>query len=1229
METYPLRPVIVFNLLFLLAVNSPAVGPLETSRLSNFDQQKETPATAPTAQASGNTNLCLGSSGVIQAVLTGTAPWNLVWSDGFTQTDVVVSPAVRIVSPSVTTIYRVQSVSDAGNASGLCSGEAVVRVLQSPVITSQPADTTLCAGNTATFSVGASGTPSSTSESSVAIAGTSDRKTSCGCTAAPLLGLGSDTVPSWISRSATHIGGASGGITSHTYKAITPLGTGFSTVPSWISQSNAVIVGISGCKTSFVFQAQTAIPVGKGSDTILVKPKRKIVSQQAVFADLAGRHQKIGAKVKRTFSRFGNLQVVKLPPGLAIAKAIKQYQDSGLVEYAEPDYPVHAVLSPNDPRYLDGSLWNLNNTGQNGGTPYADISAPAGWDIRTSADPVIVGVIDTGVWYQHEDLASNMWVNPCVNCPVDGVVYSNDVYGINAITGTGDPLDDMFHGTHCAGIIGAVGNNGIGVVGVAWNVRIMACKFLDANGSGYTSDAITCIDYAVSKGAKVLSCSWGGADYSQALHDAIAAARDADVILVAAAGNDAMNNDSSPFYPANYDFDLDNVVAVAATDRNDQLADFSDYGAFSVALGAPGVDILSALPGIETTAMQSYGLSTNYGTLSGTSMACPHVAGVMAMVCAQYPTDSHSQIVQRILSNTDPVPDLSGRTQTGGRVNLFSALTQPPQPPFWLFYQWRMNGTNITGQTGSSYSFGPVATNDNGDCFDVVISNLCGTVISTAAVLTVDTPCQITSQLPSVTQCVSNPAKLSVSANGSAPISYRWRKIGGGWSCPWVLTENGLGSGSLFIGSSTNNGDCTYNPSYPTDIDTSGKAFGINASGGHTMQVTRSLIEPLLPGGVFTISMDNGYVGANGATGIAMYSVSNQLWFKFYCTNNTYYYCWANSDTPNPASWIPFSSHPLNFYFDMFPDGLLFIVVNDSSGSGTLFGDYTPDMANDPPDHFVLYNYNAGNGPTNDIYFNGLGIYEGYGLENLVGYDDATQAAYTNGWHNGDDGGTGPIVDATNNSYVIPSCALTDSGIYNVIVENPCGFMVSSNIVLTVLPSPCTPIFDALDHFTWSPIPSPQFVNTPFAVTLQAQNLTNGIFTNFTGPVVLGTTNGVIVTPPVSGNFVQGAWTGTVMISKTVSNLVLQADDGWSHFGLSNPINVIGLPALNLQGSGNIMLIFWPVWASGFVLETSDSLSPAMWIPFTERPFQIADQFVVPVVMSDTNRFYRLKFSNP
>jgi hypothetical protein len=169
----------------------------------------------------------------------------------------------------------------------------------------------------------------------------------------------------------------------------------------------------------------------------------------------------------------------------------------------------------------------------------------------------------------------------------------------------------------------------------------------------------------------------------------------------------------------------------------------------------------------------------------------------------------------------------------------------------------------------------------------------------------------------------------------------------------------------------------------------------------------------------------------------------------------------------------------------------------------------------------------------------------------------------------------------------------------------------------------------ALNHFAWDSIPSPRFVNTPFAVTIRAQDSTNGLFTNFTGTAILGTTNGVAVAPSVSGNFVQGVWTGSVMIPQTASNLVLQADDGLGHFGLANPINVVSLPSLEMLHSGSIALFLWPVGYSGFVLETSGRLSPATWVTIPYAPFQIGDQCLIPLEMTGTNGFYRLRFPGP
>src|SRR5437762_8198167 len=317
------------------------------------------------------------------------------------------------------------------------------------------------------------------------------------------------------------------------------------------------------------------------NDRILVKP--------LAGAQLSVLHALLGTRVLHTFSAIGNLQIIQVPSGTTVDAVLPLFQQSGLVQYAERDYQVQALAVPNDFRYNDGSLWGLHNTGLYGGTPGADIHAQDGWDIQNTADNIIVAVIDTGVRYTHEDLADNMWVNPDEipgnGIDDDGDGYVDDVHGINVVANTGDPMDDHGHGTHVSGTVGGVGNNSVGVVGVAWKVQIMACKFLDASGSGFISDAVKCIDYARSKGAKVINASWGSTSFtSQALHDAIDNLRQAGIIFVAAAGNSAEDNGVDPIYPASYD--LDNIISVAATTRNDDLAVSSNYGASTVDLGA-------------------------------------------------------------------------------------------------------------------------------------------------------------------------------------------------------------------------------------------------------------------------------------------------------------------------------------------------------------------------------------------------------------------------------------------------------------------------------------------------------------------------------------------------------------------------------------------------------------------------------------------------------------------
>ncbi len=294
---------------------------------------------------------------------------------------------------------------------------------------------------------------------------------------------------------------------------------------------------------------------------------------------------------------------------------------------------------------------------------------------------MIVGVIDTGIRHTHEDIAANMWTNPgetgldvfgndkrTNGVDDDHNGYVDDLHGINAVDGSGNPFDKQGHGSHTAGTIAAVGNNGVGVAGVAWRARVMALKFLEGT-SGATSDAVICLDYAVRKGVRVVNASWGGGESLQALHDAIAAAGEAGVLFVAAAGNSSSSNDVTPFFPANYP--LANILTVAATDRNDALAGFSNFGPGSVELAAPGVDIWSL--GMET--------DSSYAKQNGTSMAAPHVAGVAALLAAQFPASGPVGIKNRILQSTRTVPGLIGRVITGGVVNLAAALQTASDAP--------------------------------------------------------------------------------------------------------------------------------------------------------------------------------------------------------------------------------------------------------------------------------------------------------------------------------------------------------------------------------------------------------------------------------------------------------------------------------------------------------------------------------------------------------------------
>jgi subtilisin family serine protease len=380
-----------------------------------------------------------------------------------------------------------------------------------------------------------------------------------------------------------------------------------------------------------------------------------------------------GLSRRKSYQLVPGLQLLEPKAGIqkvsdraSLQTAAKELMATGLFEYVEADQLVFINQLPNDARFTDGTLWGLRNTGQNGGRVGIDVNAVPAWDITTGTSDIVVAVIDTGVRYTHQDLVANMWVNadeiPGNNIDDDNNGFVDDKHGINAINNSGNPMDDNDHGTHCAGTIAATAFGGGGHVGVAYNVRIMALKFLSAGGGGATSDAITCVDYAVANGADIMSNSWGGGGASQALLDSIRAANAANIIFIAAAGNDSSNNDSVDSYPANYD--VENVISVAAIDRAGNLANFSNYGATTVDLGAPGVDIYS------TTASSD----TGYDTFSGTSMATPHVSGVAALVMSRSPDISVAELRSRLLLGTTPLTSLRGRTTTGGMTNAFNTL---------------------------------------------------------------------------------------------------------------------------------------------------------------------------------------------------------------------------------------------------------------------------------------------------------------------------------------------------------------------------------------------------------------------------------------------------------------------------------------------------------------------------------------------------------------------------
>lgn len=404
-----------------------------------------------------------------------------------------------------------------------------------------------------------------------------------------------------------------------------------------------------------------------------------------VMSDFASEY---GAKVIEKFdlpdqvfkSIGGDMLRLKLPAGIDPFEAIAAMKDDQRVSYAEPNQIItldefQANTTPpqenqgqqgqnGEPNDLDPKLWGLKNTGQTGGTAGADVSAVDAWKINTgdsSDNGPLIAVIDTGIDYNHPDLKDNMWTNPGeiagdgIDNDGNGVV--DDMHGYYPAANSGNPMDGHSHGTHCAGTIAGVGDNGQGVTGVMQDARLMAVKIFSDSGRTTAADIVKGINYTTRMGADITSNSWGGGGYSQAIKDAFASN---DALHVIAAGNSNYDNDTRDNFPSNYE--LDNIVAVAATNHDDRKASFSQWGAKNVDVSAPGRNIWSTTPG------------ESYGNKSGTSMATPHVSGGAGLIMSQFPNASNAEVKTRLIYGSDRVDALNDISVSDGRVNFANSM---------------------------------------------------------------------------------------------------------------------------------------------------------------------------------------------------------------------------------------------------------------------------------------------------------------------------------------------------------------------------------------------------------------------------------------------------------------------------------------------------------------------------------------------------------------------------
>jgi thermitase len=480
--------------------------------------------------------------------------------------------------------------------------------------------------------------------------------------------------------------------------------------------SIAAVLGLAVLSTNATAKFSEEVAFVPGEVLVKVKPGFK--------GQFLAKKSLLGAEIKKEINTTAGQFVLLKSHSKSAQSLINELKLLNEVSIAEPNYIYRAItsvptlesiltgsvrehassLAPRDPLY--GKLWGLNNTGsnepdRNGGqstTPGiqgADIDAEKAWGITRGSKRVVVAVIDTGIDYHHPDLKNNMWINekeiPGNRIDDDNNGYIDDVYGWNAQMDNGNPMDGNAHGTHCAGTIGAEHNNGIGVAGVMSDVSLMGVKFLSDEGSGNLADAVEAIDYATKMNVDIMSNSWGGGGFSQSLEDVIKAAKNKGIVFVAAAGNESSNNDSRPSYPASYQ--VDNVISVASHTAQDSLSSFSCYGRRSVHVAAPGSNVLSTTPRGE------------YKVFSGTSMATPHVSGVIGLLLSETGRLPVLEVRNRLMATSVPGAAYRKTVASGGRVNVYNFLTDtriPSQGPD--NNAWRVEALSEAFETAHPYA---------------------------------------------------------------------------------------------------------------------------------------------------------------------------------------------------------------------------------------------------------------------------------------------------------------------------------------------------------------------------------------------------------------------------------------------------------------------------------------------------------------------------------------------